>query len=102
MAGVRPGGSSLPYSVTKAAQIHLTKGLAMIYGPQIRCNAVSPGLLLTEWGQKFPESKIQATTEKGMLKRLATVEDVAEQVRTLATNMSMTGQNIVLDCGIAV
>ncbi len=102
LAGVRPGGSSLPYSVTKAAQIHLTKGLAMICGPQIRCNAVSPGLMLTEWGQKFPESKIKATADKGMLKRLATVEDVADQVRTLAANKSMTGQNIVLDCGIAV
>jgi NAD(P)-dependent dehydrogenase (short-subunit alcohol dehydrogenase family) len=102
MAGVRPGGSSLPYSVTKAAQIHLTKGLALICGPKIRCNAVSPGLMLTEWGQKFPESKIKATTEKGMLKTLATVEDVADQVRTLATNKSMTGQNIVVDCGIAV
>ena len=102
MAGVRPGGSSLPYSVTKAAQIHLMKGLALICGPKIRCNAVSPGLMLTEWGQKFSQSKIKATTEKGTLKRLATVEDVAEQVRTLATNKSMTGQNIVLDCGIAV
>lgn len=102
MAGVRPGGSSLPYSVTKAAQIHLTKGLATICGPLIRCNAVSPGLMMTEWGQKFPESKIKATAEKSVLKRLATVEDVAEQVRTLAINKSMTGQNIVLDCGIAV
>jgi NAD(P)-dependent dehydrogenase (short-subunit alcohol dehydrogenase family) len=102
MAGVRPGGSSLPYSVTKAAQIHLTKGLALICGPKIRCNAVSPGLMLTEWGSKFPESKIKTTAEKGILKTLATVEDVAEQVRTLATNKSMTGQNIVIDCGIAV
>lgn len=102
LAGIRPGGSSLPYSVTKAAQIHLVKGLALICGPKIRCNAVSPGLLLTEWGERFPESKIKATAEKGLLKRLVTVEDVAEQVKTLATNKSMTGQNIVLDCGIAV
>ena len=58
--------------------------------------------MLTEWGNKFPESKIKAATETGMLKSLATVEDVAEQVRTLATTKSMTGQNIILDCGIAV
>lgn len=102
LAGVRPSGSSLPYSVTKAAQIHLMKGLALICGPKIRCNAVSPGLMLTEWGQRFSEEKIKAAAEKGMLKSLATVEDVAEQVRTLATNRSMTGQNVILDCGIAV
>lgn len=33
LAGVKPSGSSLPYSVTKAAAIHLTKGLAVICGP---------------------------------------------------------------------
>lgn len=49
LAGVRPSGSSLPYAVTKAAEIHLTKGLAMICGKSIRCNSVSPGLMLTEW-----------------------------------------------------
>jgi NAD(P)-dependent dehydrogenase (short-subunit alcohol dehydrogenase family) len=49
LAGVRPSGSSLPYSVTKAAEIHLTKGLAVICGPKVRCNCVSPGLMLTEW-----------------------------------------------------
>jgi NAD(P)-dependent dehydrogenase (short-subunit alcohol dehydrogenase family) len=49
LAGVRPSGSSLPYAVTKAAEIHLTKGLALICGKSVRCNSVSPGLMLTEW-----------------------------------------------------
>jgi NAD(P)-dependent dehydrogenase (short-subunit alcohol dehydrogenase family) len=49
LAGVRPSGSSLPYSVTKAAEIHLTKGLAVICGGKVRCNSVSPGLMMTEW-----------------------------------------------------
>jgi NAD(P)-dependent dehydrogenase (short-subunit alcohol dehydrogenase family) len=49
LAGVRPSGSSLPYSVTKAAEIHLMKGLAIICGKSVRCNSVSPGLMMTEW-----------------------------------------------------
>ena len=49
LAGVRPSGSSLPYAVTKAAEIHLTKGLALICGAKVRCNSVSPGLMMTEW-----------------------------------------------------
>ena len=49
LAGVRPSGSSLPYAVTKAAEIHLTKGLALICGKSVRCNTVSPGLMMTEW-----------------------------------------------------
>lgn len=102
LAGVRPSGSSLPYAVTKAAQIHLMKGLATICGPKIRCNSVSPGLMLTEWGAKFPEAKIKATTEKAVGKSLAQVEDVAEQIKGLVLGRSMTGQNLVIDCGIAI
>jgi NAD(P)-dependent dehydrogenase (short-subunit alcohol dehydrogenase family) len=49
LAGVRPSGSSLPYAVTKAAQIHLMKGLAVICGESVRVNSVSPGLMMTEW-----------------------------------------------------
>ncbi|OCT47616.1 Granaticin polyketide synthase putative ketoacyl reductase 2 [Cladophialophora carrionii] len=102
LAGVRPSGSSLPYSVTKAAEIHLTKGLALICGPKVRCNSVSPGLMMTEWGNQFPESKVKATVEKSALKGTATVEDVADQIKTLVLSKSITGQNIVIDCGIAV
>lgn len=74
IAGVKPSGSSLPYSVTKAAAIHLTKALALICSPKIRLNAVSPGLLMTEWGLKFPEDKREAAKEATKLKRFATVE----------------------------
>jgi len=102
LAGVRPSGSSLPYSVTKAAEIHLTKGLAMICGRKVRCNSVSPGLMMTEWGQAFPEAKVKATTEKSALKSTATPEDVADQIKTIVLSKSITGQNIVMDCGIAI
>lgn len=74
IAGVKPSGSSLPYSVTKAAAIHLSKALAVICAPRIRCNSVSPGLLMTEWGMKFPEEKREAAMEATRLKRFATVE----------------------------
>ncbi len=36
-----------PYAVTKAAQIHLIKSLAVIAAPTIRVNCTSPGVLLT-------------------------------------------------------
>jgi NAD(P)-dependent dehydrogenase (short-subunit alcohol dehydrogenase family) len=49
IAGRLTGGSCMPYSVTKAAQLHLMKCLAATQGPKVRVNAVLPGLLLTEW-----------------------------------------------------
>jgi len=102
IAGVKPSGSSLPYAVTKAAAIHLSKSLAVICSPKIRVNSVSPGLLLTEWGLKFGPEKIEKATAATKLKRLATVEDVADQVRVLATSKSMTGQNICIDSGTSL
>ncbi|KAJ5812075.1 short chain dehydrogenase [Penicillium riverlandense] len=102
LAGVIPSGSSIPYAVTKAAQIHLLKCLAAVCGPKIQCNSVSPGLMMTEWGQRFPEATVNAVTEKGALKRLTTAEDVADLIRTMILSRSLTGQNIVIDCGISM
>jgi len=52
-AGVRPKGASIPYAVSKAALNHLTRLLALSLGPDIRVNAVAPGLVDTpmtaEW-----------------------------------------------------
>ena len=103
LAGVKPSGSSMPYAVTKSAQIHLAKCLAVICGSSgIRVNSVSPGLLLTEWGQKFGEEKIKKNIGMTKLGRLAEVDDVAAQVRTLAESRSITGQNIVVDAGTSL
>lgn len=47
----------------------------------------------------FPEEKIEAAKEASKLKRLATVEDTAQQVRACVVSKGMTGQNIVVDAG---
>ncbi|CAG9945813.1 unnamed protein product [Clonostachys rosea f. rosea IK726] len=50
IAGVTGVGSSLvvrAYGTTKAAQLHMVKGLACMVAPKIRVNSVSPGLLQT-------------------------------------------------------
>ncbi|KAI1821673.1 short chain dehydrogenase [Xylaria intraflava] len=99
LAGVCHSGSSLAYSVTKAAQVHLVKALAAMAAPKIRVNSVSPGLLLTEWAERFtPEAK-EAHRLKTKLQRYVTVEDVANQVLTFARSRGMTGVNVVMDSG---
>ncbi|KAK0731676.1 hypothetical protein B0H67DRAFT_597512 [Lasiosphaeris hirsuta] len=75
LAGVKFSGSSLAYAVTKAAQIHLVKGLATMAAPKIRVNSVSPGLILT---------------------------DVAEQVLCFIKSKSVTGANTVIDGGMSL
>ncbi|KAJ2907050.1 NAD(P)-binding protein [Zalerion maritima] len=100
LAGVKVSGSSLAYAVTKAAQIHLMKGLAMITSPKVRVNSVAPGLMLTDWGLQFPAEKQEVMRNMTQLKRLATPDDVAEQVLCFVKSKSVTGTNAIIDGGL--
>ncbi|KAI1321869.1 short chain dehydrogenase [Xylariaceae sp. FL0255] len=102
VAGVHNSGSSLAYSVTKAAQLHLMKSLASTLGPKIRVNSVSPGLLQTEWSERFSPEFHEAYRQKTKLKRIVELEDVAQQVLTFANSRSMTGVNVVIDSGFTL
>jgi NAD(P)-dependent dehydrogenase (short-subunit alcohol dehydrogenase family) len=102
LAGVKASGSSLAYSVTKAAQIHLVKGLAVAAGPKIRVNTVSPGLLMTDWGLQFSEEKREQWRQSTKLKRFIPVEDVAEQVLCFVRSKSVTGANAIIDGGVVL
>lgn len=73
LAGVRVSGSSLAYAVTKAAQVHLAKGLAMISAPEVRVNSVSPGLLLTVSRDAPMSSALRCRRLKGMEQRFVTL-----------------------------
>ncbi|KAH7178130.1 hypothetical protein DER46DRAFT_146384 [Fusarium sp. MPI-SDFR-AT-0072] len=102
VAGVKPSGSSIAYSVTKAAQIHLSKTLATVMAPSIRVNSVSPGFMETNWITNMPQSKIDDAREKTLLKQITKVEDVAEQIILLIKSESVTGSNVVIDSGFSI
>ncbi|KAF5642012.1 transforming growth factor-beta-induced ig-h3 [Fusarium sp. NRRL 52700] len=102
LAGVIPSGSSVPYAVTKAAQVHLSKCLAKIAAPSIRVNTISPGILLTEWGLSFPAERLEVARNTNKLGRFATVGDVAELVKAFVVSKSVTGQNGVIDAGFGL
>ncbi|CAE7467548.1 gra-orf6 [Symbiodinium natans] len=99
VAGVRPMGSSIPYSMTRAAMHQLTKLLAKSCGP-VRVNCVAPGLIETritagnEWGGSY-----DAVTRFTPLKRVGKPDDLADAVVCCARSQYMTGQIIVVDGG---
>ncbi|MCJ1475319.1 hypothetical protein MMC13_003981 [Lambiella insularis] len=101
-AGITQAGSTMAYSVTKAAGLHLMKCLAATQGPKIRVNAVLPGLLLTEWGEAFGEAQIKMIKERAVLKQETMLDDCADAFIMAAKNSSMTGQNIQIDSGLAI
>lgn len=100
VAGIKGTGSSIPYAASKGGVITLTKSLARVLAPEIRVNAVAPGLVETRWIQGWDDvdqARQQAIREMRM-GRILTPEDVAEVVLFLATQASMvTGQTIVID-----
>ena len=99
VAGLLAGGSSLAYTVSKAAETQLTRGLAMALAPEITVNAIAPGLLATRWGKARGEEVLASTAAVALLKKLPTVEDCAAAVLMMIKNDSMTGQSIVVDAG---
>ncbi|KAK1808892.1 hypothetical protein LTR12_016757 [Friedmanniomyces endolithicus] len=96
------GGSSMAYSVTKAAQIHLMKCVAKVAGEKARVNAVLPGLLLTDWGNLYGSERINALKDAAVLKKETELGDCADAFVMLAKNTSITGQNIQVDSGLAI
>jgi ketoreductase RED2 len=101
LAGLRPLGSSIPYAVSKAGVNHLTRLLANVLAPEIRVNAVAPGLVDTPWTAEWHDAR-EAVRAMAPLKRSATPPDVAEVVLALATAGYMTGQVVAIDGGLSL
>ncbi|PGH18234.1 hypothetical protein AJ79_00573 [Helicocarpus griseus UAMH5409] len=101
IAGTGPTGSSLPYSVTKAAQLRMVEGLARDNGPWARVNAVCPGLIITPFSQAYGEERMKALKQESPLKKEANLEDCAEVFMMLCQNDSITGKRITVDCGLS-
>jgi ketoreductase RED2 len=99
IAGVRPVGSSMAYSMSKAALNQMTVLLAKSYGP-IRVNAVAPGLVATPWSADWDAQHawVAATAPLG---RSATPDDCAEAVLALLRNKYTSGEVFVVDGGIS-
>jgi NAD(P)-dependent dehydrogenase (short-subunit alcohol dehydrogenase family) len=101
LAGVKPTGSSIPYAASKAALNHTTRLLAKALGPDVRVNAVAPGLVATPWTQDWEELH-QLVAAMAPLRRVATPDDVAEAVLGLIRATYVTGEVLVLDGGLGL
>jgi NAD(P)-dependent dehydrogenase (short-subunit alcohol dehydrogenase family) len=92
------------YNTTKAAVIHLTKTLAAELGPQVRVNAIAPGLVKTEFARALWEPAEEGIARRLPMKRLGDPEDIANAALFLASDLSswMTGHTLVVDGGALV
>lgn len=97
---------SAAYGATKAAIIQLTRSIATAYGRQgVRCNAVAPGLVLTETvARDFPTKWRKLVEDETLRDQAGAPEDIAEAVAFLASDAArnITGQTLTSDGGVSV
>ena len=98
-AGVRPKGASIPYAASKAALNHMTRLLAVSLAPNIRVNAVAPGLVNTPLTADWTASQ-KLWQERSPMRRAAKPEDIAQIVSALVASDYLTGEIILADGGL--
>ncbi len=97
-AADRPYKGYLPYCISKAGIIALTKGLARTLAPKITVNAISPGPVLLP--EDFDEEEKKILISRTPLKRIGSKEDIINAVLFLLEGTDfMTGSTIVVDGG---
>lgn len=96
----RPLAGYLPYSVSKAGLIALTRALAKELGPEVRVNTVSPGVALWAESERPAEGDRRSILQRTALKREGSPEDIAGAVAYLLFDAPyVTGHNLVVDGG---
>jgi NAD(P)-dependent dehydrogenase (short-subunit alcohol dehydrogenase family) len=100
-SGLAGDNVRVAYGTSKGAVITLTKYIAVQHGLQgIRCNAIAPGVIMTEQMKKYPV--LAATIQRHVVTpRLGEPRDIAALAAFLAADESayITGQTICCDGG---
>ena len=98
-------GSSIAYAASKAALNVMTLSLARALAPEIRVNAVCPGVMQTRWwreglGAENYQAFIDRYAASAPLQTAGTTEAVADPVVWLLEGAEhVTGETIMVDAG---
>jgi pteridine reductase len=87
----------VPHGMTKAAVVQMTRAMARALAPDVRVNAVAPGVVLLPEGWSEEEAEhLRSTTP---LRRLGSPQDVAQAVVFLLEAQYVTGEVVRVDGG---
>jgi NAD(P)-dependent dehydrogenase (short-subunit alcohol dehydrogenase family) len=103
VSGVRPSPTTAAYGAAKAGLINVTQTLAVEFAPQVRVNAVTVGLVVTEQAHLFygDDEGIAAVGATVPLGRMADPTDVADVCLFLASPLAryVSGANVLVHGG---
>jgi len=100
------GGSSIAYTASKGALNAMTLTLARVLAPEIRVNAVSPGVIHSNWltkglGEEGYGRVRDRYAAAAALERVAEPEDIADPIVWLLEGASfITGEILAVDGGV--
>ena len=95
--GVRPGTNHVPYTLTKAALIAMTKSLALALAPNIQVNAIAPGMILPPPGED--RSYLERKAGQIPARRVGSPEEIAKTLIFLLRSDFVTGDLIFVTGG---
>jgi pteridine reductase len=87
----------LPYSLSKAGLLQLTRASAVALAPHVLVNAISPGPMLMP--PRHTAKQLKSSLKRTLIRKLGGAEEIARAVRFVAESDFMTGTNLVLDGG---
>ncbi|MGH8914035.1 MAG: SDR family oxidoreductase [Acidimicrobiia bacterium] len=89
------------YSMSKGGVVGMTRALALSLAPNIRVNAIAPGLISSEMSMGIPEEIREKMVAAIPLDRMGTPDEIANTVWWLLTPLSsyITGEVIVVGGG---
>ena len=108
VASMMGRGSSLAYMASKGALNAMTVGLARALAPNVRVNAIAPGLVETPWlqeglGAEGYQRGVDWYKGRAALEAVITPEDVAETAWYLgASAAKTTGEVMLVDAGLRI
>jgi len=97
------GPGAVAYAASKGAIMTMTRGLAKELGPDVRVNALCPGMIDTDFHNVFTKDEVRRNVEAATpVKRQGTPEDIANLVAFLASDDSafITGANVDINGGM--
>ena len=102
--GQTGGACEAAYSAAKAGLIGLTKALAKESAPDVRVNAIAPGVIQTPMLDGFNTDELEELRGRIPLARLGTPEDVANAAAFLMSDQAayITGEVLSMNGGLYV